>query len=143
MATTYDENGLPIEDVLPPEEAAPVPDKKAELLKLIETTPPLALQPTAVPLPSELTKGGPEAPYREVGVKPPPSVPKGKEIKFRPEVDKAIVDAATKLGMDPNAVRGYASIESGGDPPSNINKRTQYKGLFNIGTRRVQRHRTR
>lgn len=49
------------------------------------------------------------------------------------ETDDAIVRAAKEAGMDPNAMRGIASIESGINPSSNANRSTQYKGLYQIG----------
>src|ERR1700724_1141305 len=50
-----------------------------------------------------------------------------------PATDKAIADAARAYGLDPNTMRGIASIESGMNPNSNYNRGTQYKGLYQIG----------
>ena len=51
------------------------------------------------------------------------------------ETDAAIVNAAHASGQDPNFMRGVASIESGMNPSSNANRSTQYKGLYQIGSR--------
>ncbi len=51
------------------------------------------------------------------------------------ETDQAIVDAAKAHHLDPNTMRAVASIESGMNPNSNADRRTQYKGLFQIGSR--------
>jgi len=48
-------------------------------------------------------------------------------------VGDAIYNAAQKWGMDPRVLGGIASIESSFQPTSNVNKPTQYKGLFQIG----------
>lgn len=56
------------------------------------------------------------------------SYPQGTE-----ETDRAIVGAAREHNLDPNFMRGIASIESSTNPSSNANKRTQYKGLYQIG----------
>lgn len=49
------------------------------------------------------------------------------------ETDRAITDAARAHGLDPNTMRSIASIESGMNPGSNANAKTQYKGLYQIG----------
>jgi hypothetical protein len=49
------------------------------------------------------------------------------------ETDAAIERAARQHGLDPNFMRSVAHIESGMDPASNANARTQYKGLYQIG----------
>jgi len=49
------------------------------------------------------------------------------------ETDQAIVDAARAHHLDPNTMRGIASIESSMNPTSNANRATQYKGLYQIG----------
>lgn len=49
------------------------------------------------------------------------------------EVDKAIVEASKAHHLDPDTMRAVASIESDMDPSSNADKRTQYKGLYQIG----------
>ncbi|WP_407146240.1 hypothetical protein [Bradyrhizobium sp. ORS 86] len=51
------------------------------------------------------------------------------------EVDQAIVDASRAHHLDPNFMRAVASIESGMNPASNAHRSTQYKGLYQIGTR--------
>lgn len=53
-------------------------------------------------------------------------------------VDAAINATAAQAGMDPKYWRAFAHIESGLDPSSNYNKGTQYKGLFQIGSRGPQ-----
>jgi hypothetical protein len=50
-----------------------------------------------------------------------------------PQTDAAIVEAARQFGFDPNTCRAIASIESSMNPESNRNRRTQYKGLYQIG----------
>jgi Transglycosylase SLT domain len=47
--------------------------------------------------------------------------------------DRAIADASRRYGLNPNTMRGIASIESSMNPNSNANRSTQYKGLFQIG----------
>jgi Transglycosylase SLT domain len=49
------------------------------------------------------------------------------------ETDQAIRDAARAHGLDVNTMRSIASIESSMNPSSNANRRTQYKGLYQIG----------
>jgi hypothetical protein len=59
-----------------------------------------------------------------------------REAPFRQgseETDRAIVDAARAHNLDPNTMRGIASIESGMNPASNANSSTQYKGLYQVG----------
>lgn len=48
-------------------------------------------------------------------------------------VDEAIQAAAKSAGIDVNTMRAIASIESSMNPASNMNKTTQYKGLYQIG----------
>src|SRR5215831_2225262 len=55
--------------------------------------------------------------------------------KLKPEVEAAIQAAAKAYNLDPNMLRGIASIESNFDPMSNINRGTQYKGLYQIGAK--------
>lgn len=54
---------------------------------------------------------------------------------FSPEVERGIEAAAKLNGVDPNVLRGFAAIESAGDPSANYNRGTQYKGLMQIGVR--------
>lgn len=49
------------------------------------------------------------------------------------ETDAAIVRSAKAHNLDPNFMRSIANIESGMNPSSNANARTQYKGLYQIG----------
>ena len=51
------------------------------------------------------------------------------------EVDRAIRDNAAYAGLDPAHFKAMGSIESSLYPGSNYNKATQYKGLFQIGSR--------
>ena len=51
------------------------------------------------------------------------------------DVDNAINQTAAIAGMDPAHWRAVAQIESSQQPWSNYDKGTQYKGLFQIGTR--------
>ena len=50
-------------------------------------------------------------------------------------VNEAIRSTAGTAGMDEAHWKAIAGIESGLDPSSNANRSTQYKGLFQIGTR--------
>jgi hypothetical protein len=68
--------------------------------------------------------------------------PKGETFSEKPSrsydsgsttTDQAIVDAARAHHLDPNLMRSIASIESGMNPGSNANAKTQYKGLYQIG----------
>jgi hypothetical protein len=54
---------------------------------------------------------------------------------YAQSVDDAINQTAATAGMDPSYWRAIASIESSLNPSSNYNKYTQYKGLYQIGTR--------
>lgn len=49
------------------------------------------------------------------------------------DTDRAIRDAARTAGVDVNTMRAIASIESDMNPGSNRYRRTQYKGLYQIG----------
>ena len=51
------------------------------------------------------------------------------------DVDAAIRATAARAGMSPAEWKAIASIESSLSPQSNIDRGTQYKGLFQIGTR--------
>lgn len=51
----------------------------------------------------------------------------------RAAVDAAISVAAKACGLDADLMRAVASIESDCDPQSNRGRKTQYKGLFQIG----------
>jgi hypothetical protein len=63
------------------------------------------------------------------GVRERPA-PKGSQT-----VNEAIEEAAKAHGLSPSFMKSVASIESNMDPSSNANKHTQYKGLFQVGTR--------
>jgi hypothetical protein len=54
---------------------------------------------------------------------------------YAQSVDDAINQTAATAGMDPSYWRAIASIESSLNPSSNYDKYTQYKGLYQIGTR--------
>lgn len=56
------------------------------------------------------------------------------------DTNAAIEEAAKEYGLDPNTMKGMASIESSMNPGSNRNKDTQYKGLFQIGREEWKRH---
>jgi hypothetical protein len=49
------------------------------------------------------------------------------------EVDAAISDAAKAYNLDPDTMRAVASVESSFNPNSNRDRRTQYKGLYQMG----------
>ena len=60
---------------------------------------------------------------------------------FSPPVERAIEQAAKLNNVDPNLLRGYVSVESGGDPNANRNNPgRQYKGLMQIGTEEWGKH---
>lgn len=69
---------------------------------------------------------------REVDIRPATADIK-KFRGFTPEVESAIVKAAKQYGVDPDMLRAFVAIESNGDPNSNRTKKTQYKGLMQIG----------
>jgi len=54
---------------------------------------------------------------------------------YAQSVDDAINQTAATAGMDPAYWRAVASIESSLTPNSNSDKFTQYKGLYQVGTR--------
>ena len=54
---------------------------------------------------------------------------------YAQSVDDAINQTAATAGMDPSYWRAIASIESSLNPSSNYDKYTQYKGLYQVGTR--------
>jgi hypothetical protein len=60
----------------------------------------------------------------------------GQQRPFRQgtaETDEAIRAASQAHNLDPDFMRATASIESGMNPSSNAHKRTQYKGLYQVG----------
>jgi hypothetical protein len=58
---------------------------------------------------------------------------KGTYSKASADTDAAIAEAAKTAGIDPNVMRSYADIESTNNPNANRDKKSQYKGLFQIG----------
>ena len=60
------------------------------------------------------------------------SVGGGSDIAGGGAVNQAIRSTAATAGMDPAHWKAISDIESSGDPNANYNKRTQYKGLFQI-----------
>jgi hypothetical protein len=56
------------------------------------------------------------------------------------ETDAAIQEAAKSAGVDVNAMRAIASIESSMNPGSNRGAATQYKGLFQMNQEEFQKH---
>ena len=54
---------------------------------------------------------------------------------YAQSVDDAINQTAATAGMDPSYWRAIASVESSLHPSSNYNEATQYKGLYQVGTR--------
>lgn len=85
----------------------------------------------------------PQAPYRPEGAKPASRAPGAAAPSPAPvhpstpraalaETDAAIRDAAKVAGVDVNTMRGIASIESDMNAGSNRNRRTQYKGLYQL-----------
>ncbi len=63
----------------------------------------------------------------------PPASPRIPYGAANGSTDAAIRDAAEAAGVDVNTMRGIASIESSMNPASNRTRRTQYKGLFQLG----------
>ncbi|MFH0295656.1 M15 family metallopeptidase [Bradyrhizobium sp. 31Argb] len=69
---------------------------------------------------------------------PVPRAPRAPETGGRPvrrgsaEVDAAIQDAAKRHGIDPNFLKGVASIESNMNPSSNARAANPHKGLFQL-----------
>jgi hypothetical protein len=59
---------------------------------------------------------------------------------FSPEVERAIEQASRLNGVDPKVLRGFVAVESSGDPRSNIDRATQYKGLLQMGREEWLRH---
>jgi hypothetical protein len=60
--------------------------------------------------------------------------------KFAPDVERAIESAAQVTRLPVKYWKAIASIESSGEPGSNRDRRTQYKGLFQIGRDEWARH---
>ena len=75
----------------------------------------------------EFRRGGQVSGADQVGAAAVPRAPGS--------VNEAIRSTAGTAGMDESHWRAIAGIESGLNPSSNANRSTQYKGLFQIGTR--------
>ena len=75
------------------------------------------------------------APNKGESYPTPSNVPQRPFSQGSQDTDRAIVEAAKAHHLDPNFMRSVASIESGMTPSSNANKATQYKGLYQIGSR--------
>jgi len=56
---------------------------------------------------------------------------------FKPEINEAIDNAAQTHGIDPNILKAFAAIESGGDPQ---NTTGSYKGLFQLSDSEFNKH---
>jgi len=56
------------------------------------------------------------------------------------DVNEAIERASKAYGLNPTMMKGVASIESAMNPSSNMNRATQYKGLFQIGREEWRQH---
>lgn len=79
-----------------------------------------------------LAKSGGKLPDIGIERKTPTGAP-----AFSPDVDKAIVEASRATGVDENALRVYAKIESGGKPGDQTGS---YKGLFQLSDSEFARH---
>src|SRR5579864_10105 len=101
--------------------------------KGVSTAPTNFESPTNLPQPDYTVS--PEAKIRMLSTQ---SIP-GKQ--FSPEVERSIAMAARMYNIDPNVLKGFVSVESSGDPRSNINNPgTQYKGLLQMGREEWARH---
>lgn len=56
---------------------------------------------------------------------------------FDPSVDAAIIEAASEAGIDPDTLRTFARIESGGNPTVRTGS---YKGLFQLSDKEFSKH---
>jgi hypothetical protein len=63
----------------------------------------------------------------------------GGDIKVNSATDEAIRSTAAQAGMDPAHWKAIADLESSLDPSSNMNKKTQYKGLFQVNQEEMQK----
>lgn len=70
---------------------------------------------------------------------PPPAPPRRASASgdFDPVVDAAIVEAAGEAGIDPDTLRTFARIESGGNPTVRTGS---YKGLFQLSDKEFSKH---
>lgn len=86
---------------------------------------------------ASLTSGGGPNAAGSAGLPGGGTVPRslGGPISGGGDVNEAIRASAATAGMDEAHWKGIASIESDLNPGSNANARTQYKGLFQIGSR--------
>ena len=71
------------------------------------------------------------------GTAPPSGA--GGDINVRNATDEAIRATAKPAGMDPAHWKGIAELESDLNPSSNVNKKTQYKGLFQVNQEEMQK----
>ena len=86
---------------------------------------------------TSLTSGGGPNAAGSAGLPGGGTVPRtaGGPISGGGDVNEAIRATAATAGMDEAHWKGIASIESSLTPGSNRDKRTQYKGLFQVGSR--------
>jgi hypothetical protein len=107
-----------------------VPKTKEGPVKVQPTTEPIVVDPNTPPLTQPDYTVKPDVKIKMLSTESKP----GKT--FSPEVERAI-DQVKHLypNMTREQLAAFIQVESGGDPRSNINKYTQYKGLLQIGTR--------
>lgn len=70
---------------------------------------------------------------------PPPAMSTRRATggSFDPSVDEAIIEAASEAGIDPDTLRTFARIESGGNPTVRTGS---YKGLFQLSDKEFSKH---
>ena len=128
----------PAMKILTPEEIILANKAQPRSVKTEKFTKPV--EPETPPEVVTMSADAPELPQPDYSIKPNAKI---KELSdkaipgktFSPEVERSIDMIAKMYKIDPVMLRGFAAIESGGDPSSNAGKPTQYKGLFQIGTR--------
>lgn len=133
QAAAAAEGGIPAEARTPgPQSAAPPAPAPAQTSAL--TGPPLQTPVAAAELtPDEQAAGVVGSEANALDAAAPAVASTGR--RFAPAVEAAIERSAAANNLDPRAMRTIASLESSGDPNSNFNRATQYKGLFQMGTR--------
>ena len=70
----------------------------------------------------------------------PPAAPVTGDKRFTPEVNDALNKASEAYGIPVETLRAFTHIESGGNARSNEGKKTQYKGLMQLGTEEWNKH---
>ena len=113
--------------IYPPKDQSQAPQEPVKPQDSI-TTDKLTIDPETPNLPQPDYTDKPDAKIRMLTTQSTP----GKT--FSPVVERAIEQASKLHNVDPNLLRGFVSVESGGDPNANRdNPGRQYKGLMQIG----------